>query len=674
MAAVIEFVRAYLWLVVVTGCMILALGVIIGFLVGNISLRKSFYSKLDEQDKKIQEQKNTLREGVVKEFIFDDFGLGIIAYDSKGIIIANNTVFKLPDFLPQGRIPATIETFLDYFDRDNHLKANYLLNFDTNSEAKSDVVRANFVVGTKIYEIKILNRSIEFKSEEDVGESEIKVVMVEDITQVKDDERRQKDLAANVSHELKTPLTVIRASEIFVKNIRRDNMPTYEEITKWGTRIINNAIRMQDIVEDFLVLSMCSQTNKMGIFDINSIVEKAIAGIVDYPNADKVQVIPPKADCYPLLFGNSRLILRVVTNLLTNAVKYIDFDGKQGQNTIVVEIAVKDDRLAIQVRDNGRGIPQKDIEHLFERFYRVDNSGSRDVGGSGLGLAIAKEIADVHDGSINVVSVLGDGSTFTLILPFAATVFQRVYEDAKTGVLSENPYYEGAAKFLATEACEAARSKNYEDMKAVIDAFETSAGKPLPEIAKSTVGCISALKDDRFDQLLDELTYIDPSMYEEYDEFEEEYEDEEEEQEIPQVQQEIEAEAVTPAPVFTEPVNSTQEPTISEEDFNKKVEQQRIREMLLQPVVQQRMKFKSEDDESVKTKINSSRKENAQIHPKIDNKMYNVNSRKARVKNSVLFEHKAADTKEDEPEVLSAVRKVLDETTPIAAPKMNDDE
>ena len=161
------------------------------------------------------------------------------------------------------------------------------------------------------------------------------------------------------------------------------------------------------------------------------------------------------------------------------------------------------------VTDNGRGIPAKDIEHLFERFYRVDNSGNREVGGSGIGLAIAKEIADMHDGVISVTSTYGQGATFILSLPTGKTVFDGAYSDAKAGIISDKPLHRAAAYFLGLQECEAVRSLGYTDLVSVVDEYEII---PEPEVAardKALAKLLSSFGDSRFEELKEELLYVE---------------------------------------------------------------------------------------------------------------------------------------------------------------------
>ena len=286
-------------------------------------------------------------------------------------------------------------------------------------------------------------------------------------------------------------------------------MPERNNLLIWSQRIDDNAARMQDIVNDFLVLSQCSHTNKMQIFDIRDCVEQAYAGVADYPGSRGIVFTLPDDTPMPLLYGNHKLIIRCIINLLTNAVKYINYDGKTARHQIHVSIIPIDDRVAVQVEDNGRGIPAKDIDHLFERFYRVDNSGSREVGGSGIGLAIAKEIADMHDGVISVSSVFGKGATFRLSLPTAKEVFRGVSQDAATGVISDKPLYRAAAYFLGLQECEAVKSLGYNDLDEIVKDYEATPETDVPARDKALSALLKAFGTERFADLEEELLYVE---------------------------------------------------------------------------------------------------------------------------------------------------------------------
>lgn len=481
-------------ILLVLALILILLGVIAGYLIGNTTLRSAVSGNIDnlERDKHIQKA------------VLDTVGLGIAVYDSKGALFCNETIFRLPDFL-KGGLPKTLNNFLETFDNGNQLKSNYILSLENGV----NLIRVNYIINRRIYEIKIIRRPAQQDSKF-FGNEELNIVIVDDITQIKDDERRQKDLAANVSHELKTPLTSIKSSVFSIRRSCQDgNEPSREELITWSGRIEENTVRMQDIVNDFLVLSQCSHTSRMEIFDIRDAVSAAYSNIQDYPGANNVIFTLPEDGVYPLLYGNSKLIIRTIVNLLTNAIKYINFEGKTAPNQVHISISVIDDRVAVQVDDNGRGIPAKDIDHLFERFYRVDNSGNREVGGSGIGLAIAKEIADMHDGVISVTSTFGQGATFIFSLPTGKTVFDAAYSDAKAGIISDKPLHRAAAYFLGLQECEAVRSLGYKDLESVVDEYELI---PEPEVAardKALAKLLSSFGDERFEELKEELLYVE---------------------------------------------------------------------------------------------------------------------------------------------------------------------
>ncbi len=487
--------------IVVCAVILVLLGILIGYLIGNTTLQSKVSGDMDSLE----------RDKIIQKAVLDTVGLGIAVYDSKGALFCNETIFRLPDFL-KGGLPKTLNAFLETFDNGNQLKSNYILSLENGV----NLIRVNYINNRRIYEIKIIRRPAQPDSKF-FGNEELTIVIVDDITQIKDDERRQKDLAANVSHELKTPLTSIKSSVFSIRRACQEgNGPSMEELITWSGRIEENTIRMQDIVNDFLVLSQCSHTSRMEIFDIRDAVSAAYSNIQDYPGASNVNFTLPDDGIYPLLYGNSKLIIRTIVNLLTNAIKYINYEGKTVQNQVHISIAVIDDRVAVQVDDNGRGIPAKDIEHLFERFYRVDNSGNREVGGSGIGLAIAKEIADMHDGVISVTSTYGQGATFILSLPTGKTVFDGAYSDAKAGIISDKPLHRAAAYFLGLQECEAVRSLGYTDLVSVVDEYEII---PEPEVAardKALAKLLSSFGDERFEELKDELLYIE-DFYEEED-------------------------------------------------------------------------------------------------------------------------------------------------------------
>ena len=643
----IAFITSHFALCVVGVCILIFAGLAVGYIVGN----NVYNHSADEQVKQIIDKLEY--QGQVRSSIIDNVSLGVITYDANGIVYNNRTIETMEGFLEGSPVPSTMDAFLDKFEQGNHLKSDYLLNVDNTDTA----IRVNYNSGNKIFEIKILHKIYD--------EMRLDIVIVDDITQIKDDERRQKDLAANVSHELKTPLTVIRASELFINNITPDNMPTYEQIKTWGTRVVTNAVRMQDIVQDFLTLSMCQDKVPMTIVDIGEIIGKAVASVSEYPGRDKVEIKVPEDMYYPLVYGNENLLMRVVINLLTNAIKYISYEGKTEPNKVDVSVSAVGDRIGIEVSDNGRGVPEKDINYLFERFFRVDNSGSRDTGGSGIGLSIVKDIVDMHEGTISVASELYAGSSFTVLLPIAGSVFENVYEDAKTGVISEKPYFSSAADFMSLQAVEAARSMGYEDIETIADEFEQIPVGETTLREQKMVELLKAFGDERYTDLVDELTFIEPDMIDEPIVLPTEgnVPEEEDEPEIPaaeaveepvvedilQEEPEVQAEPEPEEPVETEEQRAAREDRERREEAKAILTQQ----ILPRAVPVKPAKVQAEPSEGT-------RKQAVTVHPEANDSIKPAPRKKR--KGSLFLDLTESSEDNNEAQIQSAVRQVLDET------------
>ena len=643
----IAFITSHFALCVVGVCILIFAGLAVGYIVGN----NVYNHSADEQVKQIIDKLEY--QGQVRSSIIDNVSLGVITYDANGIVYNNRTIETMEGFLEGGPVPSTMDAFLDKFEQGNHLKSDYLLNVDNTDTA----IRVNYNSGNKIFEIKILHKIYD--------EMRLDIVIVDDITQLKDDERRQKDLAANVSHELKTPLTVIRASELFINNITPDNMPTYEQIKTWGTRVVTNAVRMQDIVQDFLTLSMCQDKVPMTIVDIGEIIGKAVATVSEYPGRDKVEIKVPEDMYYPLVYGNENLLMRVVINLLTNAIKYISYEGKTEPNKVDVSVSAVGDRIGIEVSDNGRGVPEKDIDYLFERFFRVDNSGSRDTGGSGIGLSIVKDIVDMHEGTISVASELYAGSSFTVLLPIAGSVFENVYEDAKTGVVSEKPYFSSAADFMSLQAVEAARSMGYDDIETIADEFEQIPVGETTLREQKMVELLKAFGDERYTDLVDELTFIEPDMIDEPIVLPTEgnVPDEEDEPEIPaaeaveepvvedipQEEPEVQEESEPEEPVETEEQRAAREDRERREEAKAILTQQ----ILPRAVPVKPAKVQAEPSEGT-------RKQAVTVHPEANDSIKPAPRKKR--KGSLFLDLTESSEDNNEAQIQSAVRQVLDET------------
>ena len=237
------------------------------------------------------------------------------------------------------------------------------------------------------------------------------VAVIHDITkQAKLDDMR-KEFVANVSHELKTPLTSIKTySETLL-----DQELEPEDKNRFLNVILTEANRMTRLVSDLLQLTKFDYKkiawNKI-YFDLPELVKQIC-------EKHKIQAVAKNQilDCYitsnvPMVFADRDGLEQVITNILTNSIKYTPENGN-----IKVYVGCVHDDAYIKIIDNGIGIPEEDLPRVFERFYRVDKARSREMGGTGLGLPIAKEIIEANNGSIDMKSQIGKGTEVIMKVP-----------------------------------------------------------------------------------------------------------------------------------------------------------------------------------------------------------------------------------------------------------------
>jgi len=239
------------------------------------------------------------------------------------------------------------------------------------------------------------------------------LVVFNDVTQLRRLENMRRDFVANVSHEIKTPLTAIKG---FVETLQQGRVDSAEENERFLKIIQKHVDRLGTIVEDLLTLSRIEQEDegKTINFQPVKIADTFQAAIqLCRPRADEKK-IRIDLDCEKdsdAVFDPA-LIEQAVVNLLDNAIKY-----SKPQSTVLLTAQRQNSGVVIRVIDHGIGIAQKHLPRLFERFYRVDKARSRNMGGTGLGLAIVKHIAQAHGGHVTVESTLGEGSCFSIHLP-----------------------------------------------------------------------------------------------------------------------------------------------------------------------------------------------------------------------------------------------------------------
>jgi two-component system phosphate regulon sensor histidine kinase PhoR len=239
------------------------------------------------------------------------------------------------------------------------------------------------------------------------------LVVLNDITRLRKLENIRKDFVANVSHEIRTPITAIKG---FVETLRDGAMQNPQDGERFLGIIQNHVLRLEALVEDLLSLSRIEEeTEKEEIVLEEKTLKEVLLGALQLCQVKaEPKQIRMELSCRADLVGkiNPSLLEQAVVNLLDNAINY-----SEPEKSIWVEADTTPQEILIQVRDEGCGIEKQHQERLFERFYRVDKARSRKQGGTGLGLAIVKHIMEAHGGRVSVESHPGRGSTFTLHLP-----------------------------------------------------------------------------------------------------------------------------------------------------------------------------------------------------------------------------------------------------------------
>jgi two-component system phosphate regulon sensor histidine kinase PhoR len=249
-------------------------------------------------------------------------------------------------------------------------------------------------------------------------------VLLHDVTSAKRAEEARADFVANASHELRTPLAAVSGFIDTLKGHAKDDERARE---KFLDIMSVEAGRMRRLIDDLLSLTRIELNEHVppsGSVDIVDVARDAAAALQGLAQLDDVTISVGDAPDLPPLVGERDELIQLFQNLLHNAIKY----GRVGGN-VWVNFAVATSStylpgrrspatmVAITVKDDGEGIPREAIPRLTERFYRVDVKRSRERGGTGLGLAIVKHIVNRHQGRLQIESKLGEGSTFTILLP-----------------------------------------------------------------------------------------------------------------------------------------------------------------------------------------------------------------------------------------------------------------
>jgi two-component system sensor histidine kinase SenX3 len=244
-----------------------------------------------------------------------------------------------------------------------------------------------------------------------VGDGGLVLLLAEDQTESRRVEEVRRDFVANISHELKTPVGALALLAETVEDAAHDP----EAVLRFAGRMRQEASRLTDLVHDLIMLSRIQAAEPVPDptpIDLDTVVAEALDRCRMKASARGIELIASAQHGLSVM-GDEDLLVTALRNLLENAVAY----SPEHTRVLVTTRQGDDGTAEISVADQGIGIPERDIERIFERFYRVDPARSRATGGTGLGLAIVKHVTAAHGGKVTVWSEEGAGSTFTLRLP-----------------------------------------------------------------------------------------------------------------------------------------------------------------------------------------------------------------------------------------------------------------
>ncbi|MBF0361961.1 MAG: PAS domain S-box protein [Oligoflexia bacterium] len=361
---------------------------------------------------------NLLRQKQQLDAFFSSMSEGVLAIDNNDHVLYLNRavirLFELEDDDYSGKYVYEICEFSICYDFISNIKNSrgHVVREVILSSVQSQDFTASGNVTNKTFQLSGVPLY------DHVGDRIGILIIISDISKAKEIEKQHQDFVSNVAHELKTPITSIKG---FVDTIFDQNVTDKEEIFKYLNIVRRQSERLISIIDDLLTLSLLQhkraklEFTSVSLFEM---IEESIDICSLKLNTKKID-INVICNKHVVLKVNIPLFEQAMVNLIDNAIKYSNDHSR-------IDIVVNDgdainvcdgNELVIAVEDKGIGIPANDLDHIFERFYRVDKTRSRKSGGTGLGLAIVKHIVDIHNGKTWVKSIKGKGSTFYISVP-----------------------------------------------------------------------------------------------------------------------------------------------------------------------------------------------------------------------------------------------------------------
>lgn len=302
---------------------------------------------------------------------------------------------------------SALELLNPYFELEEHM----LLSSFTDNSVIIEAVNVADSEEKAYDEVQIENRRLQiFVNKARFNNTYGFMILLVDASEKLKAEAIRKDFSANVSHELKTPLTTIKGfGELLEKGLFNDT----ESVKKYGGTIYRESERLLSLINDIIRLSEIEEHNKSEVMSQVNLLEtaKEVEEILSN-KADKHSVSLDVDGEEVYVLANASYMSELFLNLVDNAIKY---NNEQGH--VWVRISQANGLAYVVVKDDGIGISSEHQDRIFERFYRVDKSRSKQTGGTGLGLSIVKHIATYHQGNVSIKSEVGKGTEITVTIP-----------------------------------------------------------------------------------------------------------------------------------------------------------------------------------------------------------------------------------------------------------------
>lgn len=352
-------------------------------------LLRRIYSQ--QQHLKAQQEKLTQKQNELDAIVGHlEEGMILLDRDCK-VITANQSALRLMDV------------------KNARVAGISLLSLNRNLELQEAVRRA-LEGGSVTKKTTMHGRNIQIQAAAVGREQEMSgvAVVLFDITQAEQAEQRRREFTANVSHELKTPLQSISG----YSELMKCGLAKPEDVQPFAQRIYTETQRLIALVEDIINLSHLDEGGSFEWkqMDLYAAAQEVVASLRDVAAGKQVKLTLEGTPT--MLKGIPELVREIIYNLCDNAIKYNRPNG-----SVTVTVSKEDDCALLAVADTGIGIPEEERDRIFERFYRVDKSHSKEVGGTGLGLSIVKHAALLHNSKIDVDSRLGEGTTIRVRFP-----------------------------------------------------------------------------------------------------------------------------------------------------------------------------------------------------------------------------------------------------------------